>query len=104
MQAWGLGRHYTGSVDTFSLRLRKGRWALDRDGLRRAVTKKTRLVLVCNPNNPTGSVLDDEEMEEVVGGGAPGGRLRGRRRDLSRRRARRSAHPDASSAATSGWW
>ena len=23
-------------------------------------------MLVCNPNNPTGSVLDDEEMEEVV--------------------------------------
>lgn len=67
MQAWGLGRHFTGSVDTFSLRLRKGRWALDRDGLRRAVTKKTRVILVCNPNNPTGSVLDEDEMEEVVG-------------------------------------
>lgn len=67
MQAWGLGRHYTGHASTFSLRLRKGRWALDRAGLRRAVDKKTRLIMVCNPNNPTGSVLDDEEMAEVVG-------------------------------------
>lgn len=66
MQAWGLGRHYTGRVDAFSLRLRRGRWALDEAGLRKAVTKKTRVVLVCNPNNPTGAVLDPEEMDAVV--------------------------------------
>jgi aspartate/methionine/tyrosine aminotransferase len=66
MQAWGLGRHYTGRVDTFSLRLRHGRWGLDEAGLRKAVTKKTRVVLVCNPNNPTGAVLDPEEMDAVV--------------------------------------
>jgi len=66
MQSWGLGRHYAGRVDTFSLRLRKGRWALDLDGLARAVTRKTRVILVCNPDNPTGSVLDQEEMDAVV--------------------------------------
>ena len=66
MQAWGLGRHYTGRVDTFSLRLRRGRWALDEAALRKAITKKTRVVLVCNPNNPTGAVLDSEEMDLVV--------------------------------------
>jgi aspartate/methionine/tyrosine aminotransferase len=66
MQAWGLGRHYTGRVDTFALRLRRGRWALDAAGLRRAVTRRTKVVLVCNPNNPTGGVLDEGEMEEVV--------------------------------------
>ena len=66
MQAWGLGRHYTGRVDTFSLRWRRGRWTLDRAGLRRAVTKKTRVILVCNPNNPTGAVLDEEEMQAVL--------------------------------------
>jgi aspartate/methionine/tyrosine aminotransferase len=66
MQAWGLGRHYTGRVDTFSLRLRRGRWALDEAGLRKAVTKKTRVVLVCNPDNPTGAVLEPEEMDTVV--------------------------------------
>jgi hypothetical protein len=66
MQAWGLGRHYAGRVDTFALRLRKGRWALDRDGLARAVTPKTKVVMVCNPDNPTGSVLEDEEMAAIV--------------------------------------
>jgi aspartate/methionine/tyrosine aminotransferase len=66
MQAWGLGRHYAGRVDTFPLRLRRGRWGLDVDALRGAVTRKTRLVLVCNPNNPTGAVLNGEEMDEIV--------------------------------------
>ena len=66
MQAWGLGRHYTGRVGTFSLRLRRGRWSLDEGGLRRAVTKKTRVILVCHPNNPTGAVLNEDEMDAVV--------------------------------------
>ncbi|HEY5907560.1 MAG TPA: aminotransferase class I/II-fold pyridoxal phosphate-dependent enzyme [Vicinamibacteria bacterium] len=66
MQGWGLGRHYAGRVDSFSLRLRGGRWALDRKGLERAVTKRTRVILVCNPNNPTGAVLDEEEMDAIV--------------------------------------
>jgi aspartate/methionine/tyrosine aminotransferase len=66
MQAWGLGRHYTGRVDTFSLRLRRGRFCLDQAGLRKAVTRRTRVILVCNPNNPTGAVFNEEEMEAVV--------------------------------------
>jgi aspartate/methionine/tyrosine aminotransferase len=66
MQAWGLGRHYTGRVDTFALRLRGGRWTLDAAALRRAVTRRTKVVLVCNPNNPTGAVLDEDEMQEIV--------------------------------------
>jgi aspartate/methionine/tyrosine aminotransferase len=66
LQAWGLGRHYTGRVDTFGLRLRGGRWGLDTAALRRAVTRRTKVVLVCNPDNPTGSVFNEDEMQEVV--------------------------------------
>jgi aspartate/methionine/tyrosine aminotransferase len=66
MQGWGLGRHYAGRVDVFPLRLGRTRWELDRDALARAVTRKTRVVMVCNPDNPTGSVLDEEEMAAIV--------------------------------------
>lgn len=66
MQGFGLGRHYAGRPDAFHLRLHRGRWALDVDGLNRAVTRKTRVILVCNPNNPTGAVLDQDEMDAVV--------------------------------------
>src|SRR5262249_58286860 len=39
---------------------------LDLDELQRAVTKKTKVILVTNPNNPTGAVLTEEEMDAVV--------------------------------------
>jgi aspartate/methionine/tyrosine aminotransferase len=66
LQGWGLGRHYGEATDTFTLKLRDGGWQLDLDQLDRAVTKRTRAVMVCNPNNPTGHVLTDDEMNAVI--------------------------------------
>jgi hypothetical protein len=66
LQGWGLGRHFGRATDTFKLRLRDGRWALDVEGLERAVSKATKAIMVCNPNNPTGAVLSDEETDAVV--------------------------------------
>lgn len=42
------------------------RWVLDLDGLKRAVTPKTNVILLTNPNNPTGAVLTADEMDAVV--------------------------------------
>ena len=66
MQGWGLGRHYAKATDTFKLKLKGGRWRLDLDQLERAVTNRTKVVMVCNPNNPTGHVLTTDEMDAVV--------------------------------------
>jgi hypothetical protein len=66
MQGWGLGRHYGRTTDTFKLKLKDGSWHLDLDQLERAVTKRTKVVMVCNPNNPTGYVLTNDEMDAVV--------------------------------------
>jgi aspartate/methionine/tyrosine aminotransferase len=70
MQAWGVGRAYASGVDTFKLVLKKEstqfRWVLDVEGLKRAVTPKTNIILVTNPNNPTGAVLNEAEMEAIV--------------------------------------
>jgi aspartate/methionine/tyrosine aminotransferase len=70
LQTWGLSRAYAGRTEPFRLALRGDgaarRWALDVEGMRRAVTRTTRLILVTNPNNPTGGVLSDEEMDAVV--------------------------------------
>jgi len=67
LQAWGLARHWSHAT-AFHLRRdrRQARWTLDLDGLRKAVTKKTKVVLVTNPNNPTGAVFSEEEMDAVV--------------------------------------
>ena len=41
-------------------------WSLDLDSLKRAVTPKTKLICVCNPNDPTGTVLLREQMGQIV--------------------------------------
>ena len=70
MQSWGLARAYGRRADPFHLVERRengrARWALDTDSLRRAVTRATRIIFVTNPNNPTGAVLTEEEMDEIV--------------------------------------
>jgi aspartate/methionine/tyrosine aminotransferase len=70
MQGWGLGRHYGAGSDAFHLVVRgegeARRWALDTDELERSVTDRTRVIMVTNPNNPTGGVLTEDEMETVV--------------------------------------
>lgn len=41
-------------------------WSLDVESLKSAVTPRTKLICVCNPNNPTGTVLSKDQMQEVV--------------------------------------
>jgi len=65
MQIWGLARGFGARVTPFHLR-EEHRWAPDLDELHRAVTSRTKLIAVCNPNNPTGSVLSDAAMGEIV--------------------------------------
>ncbi len=65
MQIYGIGVNYRLSVRTFSLREELG-WGLDAEELDRAVTGRTRLIAVCNPNNPTGHILTPEERQAVV--------------------------------------
>jgi aspartate aminotransferase len=38
-----------------------------RDAWERAATPRTKIVLLCNPNNPTGTVYSPEELEAVAG-------------------------------------
>lgn len=41
-------------------------WALPLDALEAAVTARTRLIFLSNPNNPTGRLLSQAELEQVV--------------------------------------
>jgi len=70
MQAWGLGGAYADGVDAFRLVKQESaghyRWALDLEELERAVSPGTNVILVTNPNNPTGSILTAAEMDAVV--------------------------------------
>jgi histidinol-phosphate aminotransferase len=41
-------------------------FALDADGVLAAIDGRTKLVIVCNPNNPTGNLFDPAAVERVV--------------------------------------
>ncbi len=41
-------------------------WAVDLDQLAALVTPQTRMIFLCNPNNPTGHLMSQAELERVV--------------------------------------
>jgi len=41
-------------------------WAFDLDRLAELITPQTRLIFICNPNNPTGHLLGGAELERVI--------------------------------------
>ncbi|MGD9001938.1 MAG: aminotransferase class I/II-fold pyridoxal phosphate-dependent enzyme [Anaerolineae bacterium] len=65
MQIWGIGHNYGYRVKTFQLR-EEHSWALDLEELNDTVTAETKLIAVCNPNNPTGAILTEREMDGIV--------------------------------------
>ncbi len=65
MQIPGIGHNFELRVRGFHLRAERD-WAPDLDELADVVSAETRLVAVCNPNNPTGYILTEEEMDAVV--------------------------------------
>lgn len=48
------------------IRLQAPDFAIDWDQVRRCITGRTRLVMVNNPNNPSGRVLDDADVQQLA--------------------------------------
>jgi aminotransferase len=44
----------------------KKKYAFSKEELEKRVTKKSKLMIVCSPNNPTGTVLDKKALEEIA--------------------------------------
>ncbi|WP_156332277.1 aminotransferase class I/II-fold pyridoxal phosphate-dependent enzyme, partial [Clostridium paraputrificum] len=36
------------------------------DGILESITKKTKMIIICNPNNPTGMILKEEEIKDFI--------------------------------------
>jgi aspartate/methionine/tyrosine aminotransferase len=64
-QVWGLARNKGCDVVGFPLRPEDD-WRPDLDALDASVDETSALIYVCNPNNPTGYTLTEEEMDRIV--------------------------------------
>lgn len=69
MQAPGLARALGATVRPWRLRESgygaAARWTVDVGELRALVTPKTRAILICNPNNPTGARFEAAVLDEI---------------------------------------
>lgn len=64
MQVWGLGDAFGAKIKPLWLHENRA-WAPDLDELDSLITNKTRLIAICNPNNPTGAVLSDAARDAI---------------------------------------
>jgi aspartate/methionine/tyrosine aminotransferase len=65
MQIHGLMKAFGGKVKTFFLREDLD-WNPDPEELKKLVTKNTRLIVVTNPNNPTGGQLNEKSRHVIL--------------------------------------
>ena len=61
----GIAEALGAEVDYVPL-LKKEKWEWDLDLLSQVVNKETKVISICNPNNPTGSVLSEQEMKKII--------------------------------------
>jgi aspartate/methionine/tyrosine aminotransferase len=65
MQVWGIAKNHGVRLRECHLSEERG-WAPDLAELEAAVTPATKLIAICNPNNPTGRIMTPSEMDAVV--------------------------------------
>ncbi|MCC7242461.1 MAG: aminotransferase class I/II-fold pyridoxal phosphate-dependent enzyme [Acidobacteria bacterium] len=68
MQTWGLARAFGATVRAWPLveDHAAGRWRADLDALGTLITSRTKLIVLCNPNNPTGARLTATDLDAVA--------------------------------------
>jgi aspartate/methionine/tyrosine aminotransferase len=68
MQTWGLSRAFGGTIREWRLVEDRdaGRWRVDLDALEALVTSRTKMIVICNPNNPTGARLTAAELDRIA--------------------------------------
>jgi len=66
-QTLGLAEGFGGVLKPWPLRLSAdgSRWCADLDSLKALVNEKTKLVIICNPNNPTGARITAADLDAV---------------------------------------
>jgi aspartate/methionine/tyrosine aminotransferase len=65
MQIWGIAHNFGFKPTSFNLRNEEG-WFADLEELDRVVNQNTKLIAICNPNNPIGHILSEAEISGIV--------------------------------------
>jgi aspartate/methionine/tyrosine aminotransferase len=68
MQTWGLSRAFGGTIREWPLIEDRatGRWRVDLAALEALVTPRTKMIVICNPNNPTGARLTAADLDHIA--------------------------------------
>ncbi|MHA2260841.1 MAG: aminotransferase class I/II-fold pyridoxal phosphate-dependent enzyme [Candidatus Thorarchaeota archaeon] len=66
MQIHGICTALGGTLKPFYLGMHENKWVPDIEGLKESVTDKTVAISICNPNNPTGGVLEDSQLKAIA--------------------------------------
>ncbi len=65
LQIYGFAKAMGATVRTVKLNP-DAEWSLNIDEIAAAISDRTKLITICNPNNPTGAVLSLDQMQEIV--------------------------------------
>ena len=72
MQAWGVARAFGAVTKEWPLAPPEDgvhgnrRWRIDTDALDRLVTPRTKVIAICNPNNPTGTRFEATDLDRIA--------------------------------------
>jgi aspartate/methionine/tyrosine aminotransferase len=68
MQTLGLARAFGAAIREWALveDTAAGRWRPDLDALRTLVSPRTKLIIICTPNNPTGARLTSADLDAIA--------------------------------------
>lgn len=65
MQIWGIIRSFGSRIKPYHLK-EELNWKPDLEEIQAQITAKTKMIIICNPNNPTGAVLSEKEMKQII--------------------------------------
>ncbi len=65
MQTYGLAKTWGQKIKELKLK-EELKWQFDPEDLKKLVTKKTKAIQVCNPDNPTGSIMAKEQRNALI--------------------------------------
>jgi len=66
MQTWGLARAFGATIREWPLVESPDGWRIDAGALDRLVSPRTKLIIICNPNNPTGARFDAGDLDRIA--------------------------------------